>query len=73
MASKTEKNKNKGILTFKCFISSANLCLEYIRILSEIMFLIYKTFGLENEPLLHNEIILEQWHRTWLRLQNEYL
>ena len=37
------------------------------------MFLIYKTFGLENEPPLHNEIILEQWHRTWLRLQNEYL
>lgn len=35
MASKTEKNKNKGILTFKCFISSANLCIEYIRILNE--------------------------------------
>lgn len=41
MASKTglwninQKNKNKGILNFKCFISSANLCIEYIRILSE--------------------------------------
>ena len=41
MASKTglwninQKIKNKGILIFKCFISSANLCIEYIRILSE--------------------------------------